>query len=284
MAKLEEILKSKGYSDADIEAMAPMLADQRFRTSLETHFGDLERELDVWKAKDQVWDDWREKTANPAIAAAERTAAEARLEAARFKEEAKIARDYGLVPKDDKPPADPSVSDPSKGTPFNPKDHKLVTEDDLHSAYARFATAEGEAIVRAQDLADEYRYLSGGKSLYEYVGKDGKRGLTALREEALEKKQRVEDYVATKFDFAGLRNAASKKIQDEHDEKIRAEERAKMATQYGNPMLRTPMPSNQPFIPPKHEGGKQPWEIPAQERRNQRLERALKNQMTGPVQ
>ena len=34
MPKLEDILRTKGYSDADIEAMAPMLADQRFPATI----------------------------------------------------------------------------------------------------------------------------------------------------------------------------------------------------------------------------------------------------------
>jgi len=281
MAKLEDVLKANGYSDADIEAMGPMLADQKFRGSMEAHFSRLEAERDDYKGKYETYENWRETVANPHIAQQERIAAEARIDAAKAREEAKIARELGLFPKDDdtkKPPADLSVSGA-----FNPKDHKLVTEDDLAKGYARFSDLEGDAIASVGDLLEEYRYLSGGKSLIEYVDPTtGKKGLTALREEAKKRNMHVGDLVAQKFDFEGKRRAVSEAAQKAHDDKIRAEERAAMATQYGNPMLRTPSPSRQAFIPPKTEtGGKFPWEQLPQERRNARLERAMKSQFTG---
>jgi hypothetical protein len=279
MPKLEEVLRANGYTDSDIEAMAPMLQDQKFRGSLETHFSRLEAERDDYKSKHEAWDKWREETANPAIAAAERTAAEARLDAARYREEAKIARDYGLLPKEPDAPLAPAP--PSVSGAFNPKDHKLVTEDDLRNGYAQFAEAEGRAIALAADLNEEYRYLSGGKSLYEYEGEGGKRGMTALREEAVRAKKQLDQYVAEKFDFAAKRRAQQETIQKAHDDKIREEERAAMAAKYGNPMLRQPTLSRQPFIPAKAGDAKFPWEQLPQDRRNARLERALKTQFTG---
>src|SRR5262249_10244991 len=150
----------------------------------------------------ETWEKWRNETANPAIAEAERVAAAARLEAARFKEEAKIARDYGLLPEDkgEKTPAPPSVSNPTLDK-FDPKAHNLLTQDEFKDGVARFAELEGDAIARAQDLADRYRELM-GKPLTQYVGDSGKRGMVALREEAKVAKLPVDDYVARKFDFA----------------------------------------------------------------------------------
>ncbi len=278
MAKLEDLLKSQGYSDADIEAMAPLLADQRFRDSIERSVGNIETERNQFKAERDTYETWREQTANPHIAKQEQIAAAARLESAQLRERLAIVKDLGLLPADETPvtPASPAVSGA-----FNPKDHKLVTEDDLQRGYAQFADAEGRAIAMAADLNEEYRSLSGGKSLYEYVGQNGKRGMTALREEAIAAKQQLDAYVATKFDFNGKRNAAQEAAQKSHDDKIREEERAAMAAKYGNPMLRQPMVSRQPFIPQKSEAGKFPWERLPQERRNARIENALKNQFTG---
>lgn len=275
MAKLEDVLKANGYSDADIEAMAPMLADSRFRSSMENHFNGLEAKLNETV---EFHENWRTNTANPHIAKQEQIAAAARLESAQLRERLAIVKDLGLLPADEPvvTPATPAVS----GT-FNPKDHKLVTEDDLQRGYAQFADAEGRAIAMAADLNEEYRSLSGGKSLYEYVGQNGKRGMTALREEAIAAKQQLDAYVATKFDFNGKRNAAAEAAQKAHDDAIVARTQAEMATKYGNPMLRQPMVSRQPFIPAKNESGKFPWEQLPQDRRNARLERAMKTQYTG---
>jgi len=276
MPKLEDVLKANGYSDTDIEAMAPQLADPKFRQTFENYFAKIEGERDQFKAERDTYETWREQTANPHIAKQEQIAAAARLEAAQLRERLAIVKDLGLLPADEVKPATPEVS----GT-FNPKDHKLVTEDDLQRGYAQFADAEGRAIAMAADLNEEYRALSGGKSLYEYVGQNGKRGMTALREEAIAAKQQLDAYVASKFDFNGKRNAAAEAAQKAHDDKIREEERAAMAAKYGNPMLRQPALSRQPFIPQRNSDSKFPWEQLPQDRRNARLERALKNQYTG---
>lgn len=282
MPKLEDLLKAKGYTDSDIQALAPMLADQRFRDSIESSVGAVETERDQFKAERDTYENWRETVANPHIANQEKIAAAARLEAATAREEAKIARELGLFPEDKTPktPATPDVS----GT-FDPKAHNLVTREDFESGYAKFADAEGRAIAMANDLSAEYSHLTGGKSLYEYVSQDGKqRGMTALREEAVRLKQPLDQYVATKFNFNQLRQQAADAAQKAHDDKIREEERGAMAAKYGNPMLRTPMPSRQPFIPQKTGDSKQPWELTQQEKRNNRLNNALKSQFTGSGQ
>ena len=279
MPKLEDLLKANGYTDSDIQAMAPMLTDQRFRDSVERSLNTLETERDQFKAERDTYENWRETVANPHIAQQERIAAEARIDAARAREEAKIARELGLFPAETPgatTPAPPNVS----GT-FDPKAHNLVTRDDFEKGYAQFADAEGRAIAMANDLSAEYSHLTNGKSLYEYVGQDGKRGMTALREEALRNKQQLDQYVATKFNFNQLRQQAADAAQKAHDDKIRAETQAEMAAKFGNPMLRTPMPSRQPFIPARTADSKQPWELTAQDRRNQRLERAMQNQFKG---
>lgn len=277
MAKLEDLLKSQGYSDADIEAMSPLLADSKFRQSMEGYVNRVESERDQFKAERDTYETWREQTANPHIAKQEQIAAAARLESAQLRERLAIVKDLGLLPADEPViPATPAVS----GT-FDPKAHNLVTRDDFDKGYAAFADAEGRAIAMANDLSAEYGYLTNGKSLYEYVGQNGKRGMTALREEAIAVKQQLDQYVAQKFDFAGKRNAATEAAQKAHDDEIVARTQAEMATKYGNPLLRQPMVSRQPFIPQKSEAGKFPWEQLPQDRRNARLERAMKQQLTG---
>ena len=278
---LEQILKSKGYTDADLEALKPMLSDSRFRTSLEEQFGALETERNDFKAKyegkETEIEDWRANVVNPRIAAAEQEAVKARQEAALLREQVQIAKDYGLIPEGDKTPAPSSVSATPGNEAFDPSKHNLVTRDEI----GRFADLEGQAIAMASDVLEEYRYLSGGKSLYDYVGPDGKRGMQALRTEAVKQKMPLDQFVAQKFDFAGKRQAIEAKRQEEHDAQVAKEAVSKYVTENGaNPNTRTPGPSRSPFIPRPQGtspagGAKQPWEVPAQERKGSRQERAM---------
>ena len=281
--KLEDILKQKGWTDQDLEAVKPLLTNDKFRSDLEAQFGVLTTERDEFKTKfegkENEIEEWRTNVVNPRIAAAEKEAVEARLEAARLREENQIAKDYGLIPEKpaDAKPATPAVSG-SAPEPFDPAKHNLVTRDEI----GRFADLEGQAIAMATDLAEQYRYLTNGKSLYDYVAPDGQgRGMVALRKEAVKNKQRLDEYVAKKFDFAGLQAAIETKRQQEHDAQVAKDAVSKFVQENGaNPNTRAANPSRMPFIPPKQGqspagGAKQPWEIPAQERRNARQERAL---------
>jgi hypothetical protein len=162
--------------------------------------------------------------------------------------------------------------------PFDPKAHKLVTYDDV----SRFADQEARAIAMAYDVGQEYEMLT-GRRLHEYVAEDGSTGMTALMNEA--KKNRatsLRDYAAKKFQFSDLRAQKAAEAQKAREDAIRKEEgdkvRMEMASQYGNPNMRTLAPSRQPFIPAKAAGGKMPWETTANERKNSRIERALQNQ------
>ena len=283
---LEQILKSKGYTDADLEALKPMLSDSRFRTSLEEQFGSLETERNDFKAKyegkETEIEDWRANVVNPRIAAAEQEAVKARQEAALLREQVQIAKDYGLIPEGDKTPAPTSVSATPGNEAFDPSKHNLVTRDEI----GRFADLEGQAIAMASDVLEEYRYLSGGKSLYDYIGEPNAqgvrpRGMQALRVEAVQKKLPLNEYVAKKFDFDAKRAEIEAKRQAEHDALVAKEAVSKYVIENGaNPNTRTPGPSRNPFIPRPQGtspagGAKQPWEVPAQERKNARQERAM---------
>ena len=279
---LEQILKSRGWSDADLESVKPMLENARFRSDLEAQYGAVASERDTFKTqlseKDTEIETWRNDVVNPRIAAAEREAVEARQRAALLEEDVKIARDYGLIPEEKKP-ATPEVSATAPAA-FDPKHYKLVTESDV----ARFADLEGQAIAMAGDLNEEYRYLSGGKSLYDYVAPDGKRGLSALRAEAIKSKRPLDQYVAEKMNFQSLRQAIAQKQQEEHDKQVAADAVRKHIEANGaNPLTRQPNISRAPLIPVPATGGKQPWDVPLNDRRNARQERAMVTAMKEKV-
>ena len=253
---IQEILKSIGYSDADIQAIDPKLLQVIGET-----YGAVETERDSFKSLNDQWQEKLDKEYNPAITQAEKAAFDARNEAAALKSRVEFAEQFGYLPKTE------GAGDPTKPTApvtdpnvFDPTKHNLVTKKDLESAYGTFADAEGRAMTLLHDLSDEYRDLYGGKTLYEYVGAAGKRGMTALRNEAVAARKPLDQYVQEKFNFAGKRTELETKRQQELEANIRKDERAKVASEYGNPQLRIPVASVQPFIPVKATEGKQPWE------------------------
>ena len=284
--KLAELLKAKGWTDEQITAA---LSNPQMVETLEAAFSELATERDTFKKRDEAWQAKLETEYNPAIGKAEKDAAEARRRAADLEEQVKIAREYGYLSSseaDEKlkaaAAAAASRNDPNA---YDPKRHP--TFDDVN----RFAEAEGQAIALANYLVLEYQYLT-GKNLFEYettINGTTRRGMTALREEAKAARKNLDLYVSEKFDFNGLRLKQREARQKEHDDKIRLEAtetvRREYAEKFGNPALAMPTPSRQPFMPSKPASGKQPWEVPAAERRAGRIRHAMESQMkSGPVQ
>ncbi len=278
--KLEDILKAQGWTDADIAALAPMLADQRFRTSMEQSYGALATERDQLKEKDGKWQQQLDNEWQPRVTKVEQEAIEARRQLAMAQEELKIAKDYGYLPAEAEAKvaaAKAKLEESNNG--LNPKDYVSMADAQ------RMLEAEGRAIAMAADINNEYSRLT-GNSLYDYETEiDGRmmRGLSALREEAKQKRMNLDQYVGQKFDFQGKRAAMKAKAQQDRDDQIRKEAadqtRKELAEQYGNPLMRTAVPSRHAEFIPKPANGKQPWEENKQQLKANRIERAMKAQM-----
>jgi len=279
MPKLEDVLKAQGLSDEDIAALAPTLADPKLRGAIEGRLETYESERTSFMAENQAWAEYNEQHFKPEIAKREQEALDARTRAATLAERLKMAEEKGFAPARE----EPVVKTPDPAAAFDPKAHNLITRDDI----GRFADIEGEAIAMANDLSEEYRMLT-GNSILSYTARtqDGRelRGMRALREEAKTAKQNLDVYITQKFDFAGKRAAIAEKQRLAAEEAIRADERTKMAAQYGNPNTRQLLPSKEPFIPkPRTADSKPPWEIPSRERQRARIERAMQSQITNQV-
>jgi hypothetical protein len=276
MAKLDEILKSKGFSDDDLKILTPQMRDV-----LESHYGALETERDTLKQYNDMWANKLETEFNPAITKAEQEAAAARLEAATLREQVKIARDYGYLTDQNNPPKPPE-SNPVPDA-FDPKKHNLVTRDDV----ARFADLEGDAIAMAHDLSAEYAELYPGQSLLSYQNAEGKRGMRALRAEAIAAKRPLDQYVFEKFKFSDKRAERATAQQQAHDAQVAKEAIAKHIQEHGgNPNLTIPAASRVPFMPPKpQQQGGQPWERGTPDQlKASRIDRAAKLEATAKVQ
>lgn len=256
MAKLEDVLKAKGYSEADLTALAPMLQDARLRGSLEGYIADAEYHAEVGRADSAEALRWRDEEALPKLQDYMKQAEDARVEAAGYRERMKVLQDQGLI----KVAEGQGVKVETPVDTFDHKKYKLVTEDDQRAVVEKFADLEGDAIAAGIDLAAEYGSLFNGKSLYEYQGQNGLRGFRALRKEAVAAKKPVNEYVAEKFKFTDRRTEIATAAAAKQEADIRADERAKFIA--ANPMARAPQSSAFTMLPkPAGNAGKQPWEV-----------------------
>ena len=281
----EETLKSKGFTDADLAdpTMKPIL--ERFRPAYEEVMSERDKyKTDFEGYKTHVEGEWVDSV-NKRIADEEEKAKQARREAAQYQEELKIAKDYGYLPTAAKPTEAQAAQAAAQAAAakFDPKQYKLLTEDDAVS----FAKQQATAMAMFFDVDKEYSSLT-GKSLLDYEGQDGSRGMTALLAESQSSRAKnLREFAQNKFKFQELRQAKAAEAQKLRDDAIRKEAadatRAEMAAQYGNPNLRTPMPSRSSFIG-KPADGKKPWEMTEAERDRARQERAMQSQFKQQVQ
>lgn len=263
MPKIEDILKAKGLSDADIAAMSTMLANPAYRTALEASYSELESERDTYKQRDAEWQQNLDTTYTPAITRAEQDAQQARLELAAAQESLRIAKDYGYLPDGDAQAkadaAAKAVRDAAKGPPsqgFN------LNDPEFGKFANQFSMREGDAMARYNFVSEEYRLLNGG-TINDYVGRDGKRGMVAIRAEALAAKQDIDVYANTKFNWDGKRAEQEAKRRADHDAEVGRKAVEEWALKHGNnPMTSAPNPSRMPMMPARTDNGKivQPWE------------------------
>lgn len=279
MAKFEEILKAQGFTDDEITAQAN--TDPKVKAAIEAAYGANEETLTKYKTENDAWAKYNQDDVIPTVGRLEREHAAAIAEKAGLEARLKLAEQNGYAPRREEAPVPKPGEVPTPQPTFDTS--KFVNKDDI----AKFADAEGAAIAMAADLNEEYRHLTGGKSLFEYTSQtqDGRtlRGMTALRHEALNNKQHLGEYVAKKFDFEGKRAVIAEDQRKKAEEAIRQDERTKVMGQYGDPNQRPLMPSNNPFVPRPREAGKMPWEVPAQERARARITSAMQIQSKEPV-
>jgi hypothetical protein len=283
MPTLKDIYKAKGFTDADLAAVAPLLEDAKFASVLDEELGRLSSENASYKTENEKWATWHQTEGKAALELYEKDAVDAKADAASLRERLRLAEEAGFAPRRTEP-ATPAA--PASTEAFDPKKHNLVTREDVNN----FAEMEGRAIAMSADLIEEYRYLTGGKSIIDYTAttSNGRtlKGMSALRQEAMAAKQPLDQYVAKKFDFEGKRTAIADAQKKAAEDAIRADERAKTIQQYGQPGAAPMMPSREPFIPRPREGneGKQPWERGTeQERTAKRINTAMRSQL-GSVQ
>jgi hypothetical protein len=240
---LEQILKAKGYSDADLTGMAPLLSDAKFRGALEDEFGAIETDRDKQAKAVKDWDEWHQTVALPKLQEEMDARQTAEADAGANRARLETLQKQGLIKLEEQrnPPKEEKPVDQ-----FDYKKYGLVTRDDV----AQLANLEGEAIMLAQDIAAEHAALGLGPLKFR-----------ELRKAAMEAKMPVDRYWEQTYKVPEKRQELATRHAQEAEAKIRADERSKVTSEYANPQTRPGVTSRASFLPqPKPGEAKMPWD------------------------
>ena len=284
MASYAEYLKANGATEEDLKVLDTPVA----RRAYDKMQADAQAAVDAANAKSVAdmeayrgtMNQWYEEKVLPENQAAQAEAVTAKAEAARAKAAvlAAAARDEGLkqvainmgwtvdgtTPPANTPPANtPPGFDPSQ----------YFKKDEIVTALSR----EGDVIMLAQDIAAEHATLFPGQRL----------NFRELGNEARAAKKDLQAYWEQKYKVPDARSAQAAATKEADYARVRKEEREKveseMASRYGNPLTRPPMPSSNTFakIVPGAEN-KMPWDRPdaSGERVQRATEAVIKQQNT----
>jgi hypothetical protein len=256
-----EHLKANGATTEEITLLDTAPA----RRAFDKQMADAQAALDAANAKSvtdmtayrETMNQWYEEKVVPDMTAANAAAVTAKANEERAKAAilAAAARDEGLKqvainmgwPVDGVTPPARTQDAPPAG--FDPSQY--FKKDEIVNALTR----EADVIMLAQDIAAEHATLFPGQRL----------NFTELGQKARASKKDLKSYWEQEYKVGDARAAQSAATAKAHEDKIRAEERQKvegeMASRYGNPMTRPPMPSTSPFakIVPSTDN-KQPWD------------------------
>lgn len=282
--KAKDILLARGYTEADLTAMATLLADPKFTNAIEAEAAQADTLAEeTVRLKKDLDDDaaWYRDTAQPALAKATSEAVKARSDAAALEARLKAMQDYGLAKVAEtqttgsaQTPANPQGNG-ATSTPSEP-DSRYVAANVFQNTVAQF----GGAIAMAQDIADDHRELFGSR----IPG-----GVTKLREEyqsAVNDRRyhgSMRQFWEDKFKVPDKRTelAAATK-QKEIDDAVTTAH-TKWVSEQANPMTRTLTSSRNPFTnratppvssstgTPANVSNKQPWEKGTNERSGARV-------------
>lgn len=277
--KAKEILKARGYTDADFESM-PMLNDARFCKALEDEDVENERirtEHGQFKTDLDATAKWYQETAQPTINKLTRENIEAKAEAAKERARVQALEELGLFKRADEmnggKKKDDVVVPPNQNN--NDPDPRYVSNDHLSEVAERF----GSAVATVTDLAEDHRELFGAR----LPG-----GATQLRKDYQDavKNNRfggdIRAFWEQKYGVQAKRTEFETRRTQEREDAIRKDERTKVMSESANPLTRTPFASRSPFLAKAAKtvengtvDGKQPWEKGAtvEQRRGERVTR-----------
>ncbi|MGH7182581.1 MAG: hypothetical protein ACREJN_11465 [Nitrospiraceae bacterium] len=287
MRTLEQVLLSKGFTQAELDApeMTVALKNPRFRKNMEEEFAaadvalaenararkDLD-EYDRWYTNEITPDYLRmqkereDAVANEAAAKARLAISQKRLMERQAGQQSPEALASARA-EEERIANEAAATARAAGQPGP----KYVDEATFQTAFER----TGEAIASGITLARQHEKLFGSDL-----------DMDELYKQARAAKMPVKAFWEQKYKVQDKRDEIAAKATADNEARIRADERQKFALEMGtgsNPNIRSAMPSNNPFVVRKSgEGvnGKQPWEIPENERTQTRIGKAFQKAVT----
>ena len=221
----------------------------------------------------QALQDWYDNVATPEYKIMQNEVLRAKAEEARARAVVKTAQERGLIDVAamagyEPDPAKVAAAAAAAAPAIDPT--KYMTRDEI----LQIADREGEAIALVQDIAAEHSKLFPDKPL----------NWRQLRKDAMAAKQPVEAYWTAKYGVAAAREARETADRAAYEARLRKEGgdavRQQLVDEGFNPGLRAPLPSTNVFVPRKAADGstRQPWDVPENQARQERLKRAMENE------
>jgi hypothetical protein len=268
---LEETLKSAGFNDTEIAAM-----DARVKTAFGSVAAEAEKirteglsAREAAELEKRKMDEWFEKEVTPSINNAYSQVAQEKAQAAFYKTQAEAAKAQGFTPADAPGYVAPKPGERTPGAPVTPGTPTYMTADEGY-----------RAITTTQNLVLEYQRLHPGKVMPD--------GIDTLAREAREQRQPIDVYAAKKYNFEGRKAEIAAATAKEHEDKIRADERALVEKKYAermgsNPDLRAPQSSQFSTIRETPDGAKHPGSMNPRER-HASTQKFLQARMSNSIQ
>lgn len=264
--RIEDVL---GLTTEEIAALGPLLNNPTYRAKLQAQadaMETLESQNSKLTTDINAYDKWYMDEIVPTHNKTVKDLEEARVEAAAAKARLEFNQNLNMQRQGEQQvhgTADDAAKAAADKIRQDLNQPKYVSEEVFFNAQDQ----AGAAIAEAADLIEDHRELYGTRL-----------NLKQLRLDAKAAKLPIRQYWERQFKVSEKRQEISAKAQQEHDDKIRAEERQKLALEFGtgsNPGLVTPRPSANPFtLRTREANGKQPWERNESELAKARVETA----------
>src|SRR5271156_642766 len=257
-----EYLKSKGADDATITAMDTPLAREVYE-QMNARAAEAETLKTNMKAYETKVGEYYETTKAQADKR-DRELILSRAEAARTRAALLAAQEQGLI--DVAKDLNLKLDEPAK-TPADAPNYLTL------DAVKPYLESAGDGLAAVIDATAEHSRLFPERPF----------NARQIRLEAVAANKPFYQYWEEKFGVRQARDAYETKQREAYELKLRKEgadaERAKFASEYGNPMTRPATPSNSPFFSRKTDDGKprQPWAASEDENSNARVRRATEN-------
>jgi hypothetical protein len=264
MSKFADYLRTLGTAEADITILDTPAAQKAYDAMEARVVAEQQKMLDY---QDKVNDYYTTTNAkakqleNQAIvASADAARAKAALMEAQRQGLVDVAKDLGYTPEDPNARREPVV---------DPNAPKYLTLDTI----TPYLDNAGDGLAAVMDAMAEHSRLFPDKPF----------NAREIRRQAVAAKKSFYEFWEQSFGVPAARTAAQKAAQDAHDKAIadaaRVDERAKFASEYGNPATRPAVSSTSPFIVKKAADGQvqQPWAKSEDAASNDRVRRATEN-------